>query len=340
MPTLAGHTTKSQVDAPSAAQQAEPKILPPAAPSLPAQATGVRPSRALPYEPHASARADAGNGTLTLKFANTGRAAAVLHVYDKLHLDRLPRRYVVEPGKTLHGDWAARADNGGKYDLWVLVPNGYHLRSTGDLSRLAGARAPQPEVRVGYAGASGNLHLNLRNHGGTVRFTVKSNQVHGLLSGGGAHDDRGHRQGNENGNSYGHGHGTGTTWTVTVRAGDQAELHWKLDSTGHGYDFIVTADSDASFSRRVAGRVETGRHSVSDPAMGLADRFRGRRGGTRRAACRRPGRPGRERRSGAGRGCARSGANARPARLKHLKDRWFSPQFPPTKLLRIAARSR
>ncbi|WP_204330664.1 hypothetical protein, partial [Vibrio parahaemolyticus] len=74
MPTLAGHTTKSQVDAPSAAQQAEPKILPPAAPSLPAQATGVRPSRALPYEPHASARADAGNGTLTLKFANTGRA--------------------------------------------------------------------------------------------------------------------------------------------------------------------------------------------------------------------------------------------------------------------------
>ncbi len=69
----------------------------------------------------------------------------------------------------------------------------------------------------------------------------------------GAHDDRGHRQGNENGNSHGHGHGTGTTWTVTVRAGDQAELHWKLDSTGHGYDFIVTADSDANFSRRVAG---------------------------------------------------------------------------------------
>ncbi|BBA37736.1 hypothetical protein BCCH1_01460 [Burkholderia contaminans] len=253
MPTLAGHTTKSPVDAPSTAQQSAPKIVPPAAPSLPAQATGVRPSRALPYELHASARADAGNGTVTLTFANTGRTAAVFHVYDKLHLDRLPRRYVVEPGKTLHGDWAARADNGGKYDLWVLGPNGYHLRSTGDLSRLAGARAPQPKVRAGYAGASGNLHLTPRHHGGgTVRFTVKSNPVHGLLSGRGAHDDRGHRQGNENGNSHGHGHGTGTTWTVTVRAGDQAELHWKLDSTGHGYDFIVTADSDANFSRRVA----------------------------------------------------------------------------------------
>ena len=274
LPTLAGHTTKSQVDALSAAQQAAPKIVPPAAPSLPAQATGVRPSRALPYELHASARADAGNGTLALKFANTGRAAAVFHVYDKLHLDRLPRRYVVEPGKTLHGDWAARADDGGKYDLWVLGPNGYHRRFTGDLSRLAGARAPHPEVRVGYAGASGNLHLRLRNHGGgTVRFTVKSNQVYGPLPGRGAHDGRGHGHdhGIEDGN--GQGRGTGTTWTVTVRAGDQAELDWKLDSTGHWYDFIVTADSDPGFSRRVAGRVETGRHSVSDPAMGLADRF-------------------------------------------------------------------
>jgi phospholipase C len=99
LPTLAGRTTKSAADALSAAQQAAPKITPPATPSLPAQAVGVRPSRALPYELHASAHVDGGNGTVTLKFANTGRAAAVFHVYDKLHLDRVPRRYVVEPGK-------------------------------------------------------------------------------------------------------------------------------------------------------------------------------------------------------------------------------------------------
>ncbi|EGD03701.1 phospholipase C, partial [Burkholderia sp. TJI49] len=124
----------------SAAQQTAPKITPPATPAAPTQAAGVRPSRALPYELHASARADAGKGTITLKFANTGRAAAVFHVYDKLHLDRLPRRYAVEPGKTLHDDWAAGADDSGKYDLWVLGPNGYHRRFTGDLTRLAGGR--------------------------------------------------------------------------------------------------------------------------------------------------------------------------------------------------------
>jgi hypothetical protein len=66
----------------------------------------------------------------------------------------------------------------------VLGPNGYRRRITRDLNRLASARAPHPEIRVGYAGASGNLHLKLRNHGGgRLRFTVKSNPVHGPLSG-------------------------------------------------------------------------------------------------------------------------------------------------------------
>lgn len=88
-----------------------------------------------------SAQVDAGKGTVTLKFANTGRAAAVFHVDDKLHLDRVPRRYVVEPGKALRGNWAALADDDGKYDLWVLGPNGYLRRFTGDLAWLAGAPA-------------------------------------------------------------------------------------------------------------------------------------------------------------------------------------------------------
>ena len=56
------------------------------------QATGTRPSRALPYELHVSAREDATNRALRLIFSNTGTAAAVFHVYDRLHLDRVPRR--------------------------------------------------------------------------------------------------------------------------------------------------------------------------------------------------------------------------------------------------------
>jgi len=103
--------------------------VPPANAQLPRQATGTRPSRALPYELHVSARSDAINGKVQLLFSNTGTAAAVFHVYDKLNLDRLPNRYMVEPGKTLDDAWNAIADNVGFYDLWVLGPNGFNRNS-------------------------------------------------------------------------------------------------------------------------------------------------------------------------------------------------------------------
>lgn len=94
-------------------------------------------------------RTNADTATATLKFANPGRVTAVFHVCDKLHLDRLPQqRHVVEPGKPLHGDRAARADDGGKYDLRVPGPNGRHRRFTGDLSRLVGAPRRHASHRV------------------------------------------------------------------------------------------------------------------------------------------------------------------------------------------------
>ena len=70
---------------------------------------------------------------------------------------------------------------------------------------------------------------------------------------------------------------TSDVWDVEV-SGDgrhpkDKELYWNLRTTGHWYDFVITSDSDSSFYRRVAGHVETGRASVSDPGMGAADRF-------------------------------------------------------------------
>jgi phospholipase C len=52
-----------------------------------------------------------------------------------------------------------------------------------------------------------------------------------------------------------------------------AALSWDVDSTGGWYDFRVTSSADDLFSRRFAGRIESGRPSVSDPGMGLDDDF-------------------------------------------------------------------
>ena len=85
-----------------------------------------------------------------LVFANTADfpkmsvPASVFHVYDKLHLDRIPRRYTVEPGKQLEGRWDAAAD-GGKYDLWVMGHNGFLRHFAGD---LALARTAQLDAEI------------------------------------------------------------------------------------------------------------------------------------------------------------------------------------------------
>jgi phospholipase C len=44
-----------------------------------------------------------------------------------------------------------------------------------------------------------------------------------------------------------------------------------LRTPAQWYDFVITCDSDSSFYRRVASHVGTGRDSVTDPGMAIAD---------------------------------------------------------------------
>jgi phospholipase C len=126
-PTLP-QLTKDEATAIRNAQQLLPAVPIPlgSAGTRPVQSTGYRPSRALPYELHVDAEELPGGVHLT--FRVTGAATAVFHVYDRLHLDAVPRRYTVEPGKTLDDTWQAD----GTYDLWVMGPNGFlrHVQGT------------------------------------------------------------------------------------------------------------------------------------------------------------------------------------------------------------------
>ena len=54
--------------------------------------------------------------------------------------------------------------------------------------------------------------------------------------------------------------------TVLVPANARIDEGWVLASSHHWYDLTVTSGDDASFSRRLAGHVENGRPSISDPA--------------------------------------------------------------------------
>lgn len=59
-------------------------------------------------------------------------------------------------------------------------------------------------------------------------------------------------------------------------ARDDRDFFLPLKLTANWYDFTVKVAGLETFSRRFAGRMETGRHSLSDPALG--GKARGERG--------------------------------------------------------------
>ncbi len=203
-----------------------PRILPPEKHQDLFQEAGVRPSRALPYELNAVSKADATG--ITLEFRNTGKQGAVFHVYDRLHLDRIPKRYTVEAGKTLSDVWETGADNG-RYDLFVLAPNGFRRDFTGDATT-------QAEIEVRYQPRTQKVQLTAQNSGKQPAALKLQHNAYGLPG-----ED------------------------LAVPAGGRVHREWPVADSGNWYDFTV---SGSGFARRAAGRIETGKHAVSDPAMG------------------------------------------------------------------------
>ncbi len=140
-----------------AAQKRLPKPVPPSIPQTLFQEAGTRYSRALPYELHTSARVSV-DGQITLLFSNTGKQGAVFHVYDQLHLDRIPRRYTLEAGKTLSAVWDAAATDQGQYDLAIYGPSGFFRGFQGNAQLQVRAQAVAafvPEVQVCYDPCAG-----------------------------------------------------------------------------------------------------------------------------------------------------------------------------------------
>ena len=61
---------------------------------------------------------------------------------------------------------------------------------------------------------------------------------------------------------------TGQTVAQQVEPGRSLTWHWSLEASFGWYDLTIVVESDSTFERRLAGHVETGSDSVSDPAIG------------------------------------------------------------------------
>ena len=235
LPTLAGQKTKQQADSIRLAQQGLAQVQVPTLQNLPVQESGIRYSRALPYILHTSAKVLPSQHQVQLLFSNTGQQGAVFHVYDKLHLTAIPKRYMVEAGKQLDDVWSLVS---GQYDLWVLGPNGFHRAFKGDMKQKDQVES-LPEIRICVEECDPKIYLKLRNDGAEKLDLVV------------------------NANAY----LKNKTWNITPT---QTEVEIVLDmAVVYGwYDFSVKIQGQEHFERRFAGRIEIGKDSYSDPFMG------------------------------------------------------------------------
>jgi phospholipase C len=214
--------------------KALPKATAPEVPSRLFQEKGTRFSRALPYRLHTHATVLRSEKKLRLNFENVGLAGGVFHVYDLKHLDRIPRRFTVEAGKSLADEWST-ADDGGMYSLEVFGPNGYFRSFIGNVDLV------EPEITISYDHKKGRLAVQVINAGPQpVDVVISPNVYDGYQPA-----------------------------TLQVPKGGKSQKSWTLDKSGNWYDFTVRYKVGQGYARRFAGRVETGKDSVSDPAMAM-----------------------------------------------------------------------
>jgi phospholipase C len=199
---------------------------------VPDQEPGTRPARALPYELNVYGAARFTDKSMRLVFENTGDAAAVFQVRSGNALD-LPRSYTVEANKSLADAWTVKES----YDLSVYGPNGFFRSFKGSVAaRTMRARL---DIRASYETSDhGVITLRIVNSG---EHTAKVSVV----------------------DAY-----TGKELNELLAPREDMDHDWTLSTTHGWYDLIVRVAADEAFEYRLAGHVETGRDSMSDPALG------------------------------------------------------------------------
>jgi phospholipase C len=110
----------------------------------------------------------------------------------------------------------------------VRGPNGFHRHFAGDL-----------------AGAQTIPSIDWRLTDRKLRISVGSSRV-ALRVTAGAYAEHHH------------------AWRAPARGG---ENEWDLRATNGWYDFVITIDEHAAFRRRLAGRVDAGDSTTTDPAL-------------------------------------------------------------------------
>jgi phospholipase C len=172
-------------------------------------------------------------GTVEIFFINNGPKAIVFQVRSG-NTQTGPWTYTVSPGGTVSDSWSANGQSG--YDLSVYGPNGFTRAFKGSFS---GANF---NVRTSFDLAANALSLSLQNLGKTSKLTITD--------------------------AY-----SGETFTQAFEPQQSWASTGELNRTFGWYDITLEVDTDSTFRQRISGHLETGRDSVTDPAIGTTPKI-------------------------------------------------------------------
>jgi len=208
---------------------------PPTEQAQPIQEPGTRPARPIPYELNVWGEADFSKGVFKIHFGSTGKTA-VFQVRSG-NTSHGPWTYTVGTGAQLSETWYLKDSSQTEYDLSVYGPNGFLRAFKGS---IASPGKTNLDIRATYSPSQNKITLTAVNLGAeTVKLRVTDAYAN-------------------------------KTQTGDFPAGQTAALTWSLANTHGWYDLIVESGNDSSFRYQIAGHLETGKESKTDPAIGAA----------------------------------------------------------------------
>ncbi len=221
---------------------------PRSSPLLPRQEAGTRPSCPLPYELAVDGSLNDKRDRFTIRF-EAGKdlfgkraAGAPFVVYPiAAQGTMLVRNYAVDAGTHLEDSWRIDAFDKGRYGLRVYGPNGFFREFGG------GSDDPAVDILFRYAQTKPNpAHLSELVELICVNRDPKKTHTIEIRD---------------------HAYKAPAQKSV-LPPGKRATLVINTQPSFGWYDFSVFAADHKRFEKRYAGRVETGKWGVSDPAMG------------------------------------------------------------------------
>ena len=214
---------------------------------MPSQEIGTKISRALPYSFDIVDNIVSSSNQLNITMINKGNAGAVLHIYNYLDMTQNPKKYTIESGKSLF-DLFDIDSSTNKYNYSLHGPNGYVRQFAGSsyVSEIIGVTMKENVESESITFVFG-LRKALEN---SARFTFILEDL-----------------------AYGN---SGETVTIDSETNvNEKYIERSVKSSGYWYDYVVRLthssinDGVVSFERRFMGRVETGKDSITDPAMAI-----------------------------------------------------------------------